>query len=84
MRSCERHTQDRHAVADHKLLYSYKSNTRSCFTSTTALEILTHAELQGVDKDSPHIKMFWEVLEAFSQADRRLFLRFACVPPLVA
>ena len=32
---------------------------------------------QGVDKDSPHIKMFWEVLESFSQADRRLFLRFA-------
>jgi len=32
---------------------------------------------QGVDKDSPHIKMFWQVLEDFSQADRRLFLRFA-------
>ena len=30
-----------------------------------------------MDKDSPHIKMFWEVLESFSQADRRLFLRFA-------
>ena len=34
----------------------------------------------NVDKDSPHIKMFWEVLEGFSQADRRLFLRFAYAP----
>ena len=35
---------------------------------------------QGVDKNSPHIKMFWEVLESFCQADRRLFLRFAYDP----
>jgi hypothetical protein len=35
----------------------------------------------GVDKDSTHVKMFWEVLESFSQTDRRLFLRFAYEAP---
>lgn len=31
----------------------------------------------GLEGTEPHVLLFWEVLEAFSQADRRLFLRFA-------
>ncbi|KAJ1492349.1 hypothetical protein T484DRAFT_3640833 [Baffinella frigidus] len=31
----------------------------------------------GVTGDQPHVLLFWQVLEEFEQADRRLFLRFA-------
>jgi len=31
----------------------------------------------GVHESSPHVRMFWEVLREFGQAERRLFLRFA-------
>lgn len=36
-----------------------------------------HTEYSGVQPHAPHVLWFWQVLEEFSQEDRRAFVRFA-------
>merc|ERR1711918_272909 len=35
-----------------------------------------HTSYNGCNEDDPHIHLFWEALESFSEEDKSLFLRF--------
>eukprot|EP01125_Pyxidicula_operculata_P006688 TRINITY_DN229_c1_g1_i2.p1 TRINITY_DN229_c1_g1~~TRINITY_DN229_c1_g1_i2.p1 ORF type:complete len:4506 (-),score=1363.41 TRINITY_DN229_c1_g1_i2:44-12730(-) len=51
---------------------------RVCGKPTIDIKLLRrHTEYIGVQPNSPHITYFWQVLEEFSQEDRRAFIRFA-------
>src|SRR6185312_15418949 len=36
-----------------------------------------HTEYSGLEENAAHVKWFWQVLEEFSQDDRRRFIKFA-------
>jgi len=51
---------------------------RVCGKTTIDIQLLRrHTEYSSVQKNDPHIIYFWDVLESFTQEERRAFLRFS-------
>jgi len=59
-------------------LFSWKQvETMVCGAADVNVEILMkNTEYDSVDRNAPHVAMFWEVLAEFTPKERSLFLRF--------
>jgi len=51
--------------------------TKVCGTADVNVDILMeNTEYESINKEAPHVLMFWEVLREMSPQERTLFLRF--------
>jgi hypothetical protein len=49
---------------------------RACGTKDITTEALKAISVYNVGEDNKHVKMFWEMFEAFDQDDRKRYLKF--------